>query len=192
MVIMADRVTNRQGQILLRLARNILEQKLNQGTLPDKPDDAVFSAKAATFVTLKIAGKLRGCIGTLEAVDPLWDSVYRNTINAAFYDYRFSPLTPEELPAVQLDISILSQPKPLEYEDAADLTAKLRPGIDGVILREGTRSATFLPQVWQQLPTPEQFLGQLCLKAGLPQDAWRRGRLEIDTYQVQDFEEERK
>ncbi len=189
---MADMVTNGQGQILLKLARKVLEQKLNQGTLPDKPDDAVFSAKAATFVTLKIAGKLRGCIGTLEPVDPLWDSVVQNSINAAFYDHRFLPLTLEELPAVQLDVSILSQPKPLEYKDAGDLAAKLCPGIDGVILREGTRSATFLPQVWQQLPSPEQFLGHLCVKAGLSQDGWRRGRLEIHTYQVQDFAEERK
>lgn len=192
MVIMADRLTNRQGQMLLKLARKVLEQKLKRGTLPDKPDDAVFSAKAATFVTLKIAGKLRGCIGTLEAVDPLWESVCRNTINAAFYDYRFSPLTREELSIVRLDVSILSQAKPLEYEEAAGLAAKLRPGIDGVILREGVRSATFLPQVWQQLPTPEQFLGHLCLKAGLPQDAWRQGRVEIHTYQVQDFAEEKK
>jgi AmmeMemoRadiSam system protein A len=192
MVNMADLLTNRQGEILLRLARKVLEQRLNRGTLPDKPDDAVFSAKAATFVTLKIAGKLRGCICTLEAVDPLWESVCRNTINAAFHDHRFLPLTQEELPAVRLDVSILSQPKPLEYEDAADLPAKLRPGIDGVILRQGARSATFLPQVWQQLTTPEQFLDQLCLKAGLPQDVWRQEKVEIHTYQVQDFEEERK
>lgn len=185
-------LTKRQGQMLLRLARKVLEQRLNQGTLPDKPDDAVFSEKAATFVTLKTDGKLRGCIGTLEAVDPLWESVCRNTINAAFHDHRFLPLTREELLAVRLDISILSQPKLLEYQDAAGLAAKLRPDIDGVILREGARSATFLPQVWQQLATPEQFLGQLCLKAGLPEDAWRRRRLEIHTYQVQDFEEERK
>jgi hypothetical protein len=189
---MVDMVTREQGQMLLGLARKVLEQKLDCGVLPNKPDDAVFSEKAATFVTLKIAGKLRGCIGTLEAVDPLWESVCRNSINAAFNDYRFSPLTAEELPVVWLDISILSQPEPLDFDDGADLAAKLRSGIDGVILRQGTRSATFLPQVWQQLPTPEQFLGHLCLKAGLPQDAWRRGKLEIHTYQVQEFAEERR
>jgi AmmeMemoRadiSam system protein A len=191
MVIMSGLLNHKQGQILLQLARNTLVHKLEKGPVPLKPDEPAFSVKAATFVTLKIAGKLRGCIGNLEPVGALWESVRANTINAAFHDQRFSPLTLEELPAVRIDISILSQPKPLEYEDTEDLLAKLRPGIDGVILRYGQRGATFLPQVWQQLTSPEQFLGHLCLKAGLPQETWRQTRLEIQTYQVQCFEEEK-
>jgi len=188
---MGDLLNPRQGQMLLKLARKTLEQKMEKGTLPSTPAEPCFSAKAATFVTLKIEGKLRGCIGNLEPVSALWDGVRDNTINAAFYDHRFSPLTPEELPGVLIDISILSSPVPLEYENAEDLLSKLRPGIDGVILRDGRRSATFLPQVWQQLTSVEQFLGHLCLKAGLPQDTWRHRRLEIHVYQVQCFEEKK-
>jgi AmmeMemoRadiSam system protein A len=183
---------NRQGEILLKLARKTLEEKLKKGTLPLKPEEPALSAPVATFVTLKIAGKLRGCIGNLEPAGTLWEGIRDNAINAAFHDPRFSPLTPKELPGVEIDISLLSQPKPLEYEDIEDLPAKLRPGIDGVILRDGPRSATFLPQVWQQLPSPDQFLGHLCLKAGLPQKTWQQRRLEIHTYQVQCFEEEKR
>ena len=188
---MADLLNQRQGQLLLELARKTLEQSFLKETFSQTPDEPVFLAKAAAFVTLKKDGELRGCIGTLEPVGALWEGVRDNTINAAFHDHRFSPLTSDELSAVRLDISILSQPKPLEYEDAEDLLAKLRPGIDGVILRDGGRSATFLPQVWQQLASPEKFLGHLCMKAGLPQETWRQKKLEIDTYQVQCFGEEK-
>jgi AmmeMemoRadiSam system protein A len=91
---------------------------------------------------------------------------------------------------VHIDISILSPPQALDYEDSDDLQTRLRPGVDGVILRDGWRSATFLPQVWQQLPSPNQFLNNLCLKAGLPEQSWREKRLAIETYQVQCFSEE--
>jgi len=183
---------DRQGAMLLKLARKTLEQKMMNGTVSLTPDEPALSVKAATFVTLKIAGKLRGCIGNLEPVGALWEGIRDNAINAAFHDPRFSPLTSKELPDVEIDISILSPPKPLQYENTEDLPAKLRPGIDGVILRDGPRTATFLPQVWQQLPSPEQFLGHLCLKAGLAQKTWRQRRLEIHTYQVQCFEEEKR
>jgi AmmeMemoRadiSam system protein A len=189
MVIMTDLLTDRQGQMLLELARNTLVQKIEKRDAPLQPDDPAFSVNASTFVTLKIGGQLRGCIGNLEPVGALWEGIRDNAVNAAFHDHRFSPLTPDELSAVQLDISILSQPEPLEYTDTDDLLMKLRPGIDGVILRDGKRSATFLPQVWQQLSSPEQFLDHLCLKAGLPKEIWRQTRLEIQIYQVQCFEE---
>ncbi len=191
MVIMAGLLTERQGQLLLELARKTLVQTLEKAAVPLTPDEPDFMAETATFVTLKIDGKLRGCIGNLEPVGALWEGIRDNTINAAFHDHRFSPLSRKELPAVQLDISILSQPKPLEYDDTEDLLTKLRPGIDGVILRDEQQRATFLPQVWQQLASPEQFLGHLCLKAGLPQDTWRQRKLRIDTYQVQCFKEEK-
>ncbi len=181
-----------QGQQLLELARNTLCHELRQGEEPQIPDDPGLSIKAAAFVTLKIAGKLRGCIGNLEPAGALWQGVRDNAINAAFHDHRFSPLSPEELAEVKIDISVLSPPAPLNYRDAEDLLQKLRPGIDGVVLRHGRRSATFLPQVWRQLPYAEQFLDHLCQKAGLPQEAWRRGDLSIHTYQVQCFEEEAK
>lgn len=194
MVTMADVLTQKQGQVLLELARKTLETQLTEGSaaLPSPPDDPALSEKAATFVTLKIAGKLRGCIGSLEPDSPLWEGIRDNAINAGFCDHRFSPLTPEELPAVHLDISILSRAQPLHYENPEDLPAKLRPGVDGVVLRDGPRRATFLPQVWQQLPTSEQFLDHLCLKAGLGRGTWRQRKLEILTYQVQCFEEDQK
>ena len=191
MVTMSNLLTEKQGQLLLELARKSLQYKMGEGTAPEFPDDPALSVRAATFVTLKIAGQLRGCIGNLEPVGSLWQGIRDNAINAAFNDYRFSPLTPQELSAVHLDISILSQPRPLEYCEPEELPVKLHPGIDGVILRDGRRSATFLPQVWQQLPEPEQFLEHLCLKAGLPGESWRQKILEICTYRVQCFEEEK-
>ncbi len=186
---MAGLLDKNQGENLLKLARKALEEKMQTGTVSLKSEEPGLSVRAAAFVTLKIAGKLRGCIGNLEPVGALWQGVRDNAINAAFHDPRFPPLSPEELPNVHLDISVLTPPMPLEYKDAEELTAKLRPEIDGVTLRDGPRSATFLPQVWRQLPSPEQFLDHLCLKAGLPQHIWRRRKLEIQTYQVQCFEE---
>jgi AmmeMemoRadiSam system protein A len=187
---MADeRLSPDQGRKLLALARRVLEMRLTGEGQPPEPDDHVFRKPAATFVTLKIAGSLRGCIGNLTPVGTMWDGIRDNALNAAFHDLRFSPLQAAELPDVHIDISILTPPRPLEYEDARDLLAKLRPGRDGVTLRDGWRGATFLPQVWEQLPNPEQFLGHLCLKAGLPKNAWREKKLSIETYQVQCFAE---
>jgi len=117
--------------------------------------------------------------------------VKRNAINAAFNDYRFSPLTAKEFAKVEIEISILSEPEPLEYKDSNDLIKKLRPNVDGVIIRKGYASATFLPQVWEQLIRPEDFLSHLCAKAGLPSDSWKNSKLEVLTYNVQYFEEEK-
>ena len=142
-----------------------------------------------TFVTLTIKGELRGCIGSLEGREPIVDGVRHNAVNAAFHDPRFRPLGRQELDKVTIEVSILSEPQPLAYTDGEDLLGRLRPGTDGVIIRKGYASATFLPQVWEQLPDKEEFLTHLCLKAGLAPDAWRRGDLEVLTYQVQYFEE---
>lgn len=189
---MVKGLTEKQGRLLLTLARETLRYKMGEGTAPTAPSDPALSVQAATFVTLKKSGQLRGCIGNLAPVGPLWQGVRDNAINAALNDYRFSALTAEELPIVHLDISILSEALPLSYQDPEELRVKLRPGIDGVILRDGHRSATFLPQVWEQLSSPEQFLDHLCLKAGLPRDRWREKPLDILTYQVQCFAEEQK
>lgn len=180
-----------QGRTLLQLARKTLENRLTGGGPRLEPDDPVFHCKAATFVTLKISGKLRGCIGNLVPVGTLWEGIRDNALNAAFHDRRFPSLSVVDLPHVHIDISILSFPEPMEYKDADDLMTKLHPGRDGVILRDGRRSATFLPQVWEQLPLADQFLDNLCLKAGLPEQSWREKRLEVETYQVQCFAEEK-
>jgi AmmeMemoRadiSam system protein A len=132
---------------------------------------------------------LRGCIGSLTAVESISADVQHNAQNAAFHDPRFGPLTSSELDQVDIEVSILTRPARLAYTDGQDLLTKLRPGIDGVIIRKGSASATFLPQVWQQLPDKTDFLAHLCQKAGLSSNAWRSGKLEVKTYQVQYFEE---
>ncbi len=179
-----------QKKVLLDLARKTIGCHFNTGDgVPDVPKDEVFHKKKATFVTLKISGRLRGCIGHLKPVTSLWKSVGENARSAAFHDHRFSALTPVELKNLEIDISILSSPSPLEYTDSDDLLKKLQPGIDGVVLSDGQRGATFLPQVWEQLQSAEQFLGQLCRKAGLEETAWLEGNLAIKVYQVLCFGE---
>jgi len=183
----------KQGQTLIKLARQTISERLGRPCAevdPDSLKDNDLQARRGTFVTLTIHGQLRGCIGSLEASESLLEGVKRNAINAAFRDPRFAQLDAEELDRVDIEVSILSDPVPLGYQDSRDLISKLRPHVDGVILRKGSASATFLPQVWEQLPRPEKFLSHLCRKAGLPADEWQKGKLEILTYQVQYFEEE--
>ncbi len=184
-------LTPQQGESLLRLARETIARRLGIGRGPDREilDDEAMQQRCGCFVTLKLAGQLRGCIGNLEPVGPLGESVMRNAESAAFHDHRFAPLTPEELVRVNLDISILTPAVRLDYRDGADLCRRLRPNIDGVILRADGAQATFLPQVWEQLPNPADFLDHLCLKAGLPKSAWRVSRLEVSVYQVCSFSE---
>ncbi|NIP51103.1 MAG: AmmeMemoRadiSam system protein A [Phycisphaerae bacterium] len=188
-----------KGQLLVKLARHTLSEHFSKQIPQEEIDslnaalrDPCFNSACGTFVTLTIDGKLRGCIGNLTSNESLVSGVRRNAINAAFHDPRFSSLSLSELDLVSIEISILSEPRPLHYRDAADLLKKIRPNIDGVILRKGIASATFLPQVWEQLPQPQDFLTQLCLKAGLAADAWQHSKLEVSTYQVQHFEEHSK
>lgn len=190
------RFTEKQGQLLVNLARHtIFEQlaaksdKSKSDSQPQGLNDKIFQTHCGTFVTLKIQGQLRGCIGNLTATESVLEGVKRNAINAAFHDPRFASLTASELDRTEIEISILTSPQRLEYCDSQDLTHKLRVNVDGVILRKDQASATFLPQVWEQLPRPEDFLSHLCQKAGLSPDAWKRSELEIMTYQVQSFEE---
>jgi AmmeMemoRadiSam system protein A len=185
-----------KGRILLRLARSTLMEKLGCRLQASEAEwlssalkDPSFQSPCATFVTLTSKGQLRGCIGTLSPTDPLAESVRHNAVHAAFHDPRFAPLTEEELDRIRIEVSILSEPQPLPYSNAEDLVQKLRPHRDGVIIRQGFASATFLPQVWDQLPKPETFLDHLCLKAGLPRNAWKRSKLDLAIYHVQCFSE---
>ena len=189
-------LTPEQGAALVALARQTLVRHFSDSTAPaDTPGlemllaDQALQVRCGAFVTLKIDNQLRGCIGSLSATAPLLDGVRDNALNAAFHDPRFPPLGKSELDAVHIEVSVLSEPVPLAYTDAADLLTRLRPGIDGVVIKKGFASATFLPQVWEQLPQPEQFLSHLCVKAGLPAGQWRKGNLEVRVYQVQYFEE---
>ena len=190
-MIMEKVLTEEQGKTLLALARETISEELGGDSSAAIAEDPAFGTRCGTFVTLKINGTLRGCIGNLTPVGSVAEGVRRNAINAAFNDSRFSRLTAGELAKVVIDISVLSQPRLLEYKDGEDLAGRLQPGVDGVILTLGSVGATFLPQVWEQLPTPELFLGHLCRKAGLPETAWRDSHPKIEIYQVQSFEEEK-
>ncbi|MBS0012927.1 MAG: AmmeMemoRadiSam system protein A [Desulfobacterales bacterium] len=184
----------KKGEILLEIARKTIAERLGLSYDPLADLDAavrdpVFESRRGTFVTLKINDQLRGCIGNLLPDKPLINAVQDNAVNAAFQDPRFTPLSPREFEKIQIEVSLLTEPRPLDYKDGRDLLDKLRPHVDGVILRKGPYSSTFLPQVWEQLPDTKTFLEQLCMKAGLPADAWQKGDIEVMTYQVQYFEE---
>lgn len=143
----------------------------------------------ASFVTLTIEGDLRGCIGTLEAYQPLYRDVQDHAIQSALEDYRFPPVTAEEIPLISIEISRLTSPVPLPYKKPEELPGLLKPHVDGVILKDGFHRATFLPQVWQQLPEPPIFLSHLCQKMGAAPDLWKRKVLEVSIYHVEEFSE---
>jgi AmmeMemoRadiSam system protein A len=192
----ALQLSQAQGRILVESARRALQEKFAGRT--DAVADDCASAEcdpclqdcSGIFVTLKIAGCLRGCIGSLVGKQPLIQGVRTYALHAAFDDPRFRPLTEKEMEKVSIEVSVLTPARALSYEDADDLISKLRPHVDGVTIRQGYCSATFLPQVWEQLPLPADFLSNLCLKAGLSSDAWQTGPLEVETYQVQYFRED--
>ncbi len=188
---MVDTLTPEEGTLVLKLARDTIRGQLGLEPVFDKTgEEQGLRSEYATFVTIKKKGVLRGCIGSLMPTGTVYQSVRQNAIKSAFHDSRFPPLTRDEIEDIHIDISILTTPEPLEYRDGDDLINKLRPGIDGVTIRQGMASATFLPQVWQQLPKPEVFLDHLCSKAGLASTAWRDSPLDVEIYQVQCFEEE--
>ena len=160
-----------EREILLRTARDSIRHGVETGSALDV-DSAEYPEalrpRAATFVTLEIDGALRGCIGVFEARRALVEDVARNAYAAAFRDPRFPPVSREELDGLEIHISVLSEPVPLEVEDEAHLLRELRPGTDGLILEDKPHRALFLPQVWDSLPEPVDFLTHLRMKAGLP------------------------
>jgi hypothetical protein len=189
-----NQMDEEKGKILLKLARQTIAHSLNADINESDSQsmdlsDKVFTDHRGTFVTLTMNKQLRGCIGNLSSDKSILDGVKDNAINAAFHDPRFPPLSKNEFNKIDIEISILSEPEKLVYHDSSDLLEKLRPGIDGVIIRKGPYSSTFLPQVWDQLPDKKSFLNHLCQKAGLSPDEWRRPGLEVMLYQVQYFEE---
>ena len=160
---------------LLEVANRAIEQSLRTGRpwLPDpQRNAAVLRETRATFVTLRREGKLRGCVGTLEAVRPLVVDVAHNAWAAAFRDTRFPPLEAAEREGLDVHLSILRPSELLDFGSEEDLLGQLRPGVDGLILEEGGRRGTFLPAVWESLPEPRAFLRELKRKAGLPADHW--------------------
>ena len=178
---------------LLKLARETIENYVNNKPLPkyDKNKlSRILQEDGASFVTLTIKWNLRGCVGAIEPYQSLVDDVKEHAIAAACQDYRFPPVHAREIKEISIEISYLTRPVNLNYENQNDLLGLLRPHIDGVVLRDGIRRATFLPQVWEKLTDPEEFLDNLCMKMGASPDLWRRKKLEIFTYQVEEFHEE--
>lgn len=183
-----------EQKLLLELARTTLARYLQTHTIFE-PDPQQFSPFPAlqetrgTFVTLKKQGELRGCIGNIIGKQPLYIGVRDHTINAAVHDSRFLPVKPEELTEIDLSISVLDVPRLLSVNAPEDYLEKLTHQ-DGVLLASRTAQATYLPQVWEQLPDPVEFLSRLCMKAGAQADCWKDPETLIYTYHAQEFAEE--
>jgi len=160
-------LTAAAGRWLVRRARQAIAARLGIAHPRLPPPDDLLRAPAACFVTLTLEGQLRGCIGTLSADAPLCEAVVRYAERAAFDDPRFPPLSAREWPRLEVEVSVLSASTPLHAASEAELLAQLRPGEHGLTIERGTRRATFLPQVWANLPQPADFLRQLKRKAGL-------------------------
>ena len=174
--------------LLVAVARGTISLGLSRGRPPQPDPDAYpepVRALGASFVTLRLHGALRGCTGSLEAVRPLVCDVARNAWRSATADPRFAPLREAELADVDVHVSVLSPLEPVAVASERELLDRLRPGIDGLVLREGGRCATFLPAVWETLPEPREFLDQLRLKAGLPRGHWSP-ELRFERYTTRD------
>jgi hypothetical protein len=182
-------LSSAERQQLLYLARNAILAQLDQrGNFEIKLNQyhASLRQKLACFVTLKVNGGLRGCIGSLVASRDLVVDVAHNAIAAAFQDRRFKPLTLEEFTQVDVHISVLSPPQEVDIRTREELVAQLRPGIDGVILEQGDHRSTYLPSVWEQIPDAGQFIGELRVKAGLPRDGWSE-QMKVSLYTTEEF-----
>lgn len=183
--------TKEQKADLINLARDSITTYLKSGKKPDILLEEIpeeFRKKRASFVTLELEGELRGCIGSLIPTKPLYEDIMDNSINAATGDPRFPALGEDEVEHIDIEISVLSIPKVLEHSDSKDLLDKLKSGKHGVILSKQGFVATFLPQVWEQLPDKEDFLSNLCLKADLPAEEWKK-KVNIQVYTVDSFKE---
>lgn len=188
-----ERLTQDERRVLLKLARQSIEKAVvgEELTLPSLDEfSAPLREDGACFVTLTLpGGELRGCIGGLEACMPLVLDVCKHAIAAAQDDYRFEPVRIAELPLIAIEISRLTPPEPLVYDQPMDLPGLLHPHVDGVVVSDSIRRATFLPQVWDKIPDPFEFLTQLCRKMGAPGDVWRRNKMMVEIYHVEEFSE---
>ena len=186
-------LTITEKKALLKIARDSIFAVINGEKLPRLNGEDYSEAlrqEGASFVTLTINDQLRGCIGALQAYQPLYLDVQEHAVAAATQDYRFPPVSAREVALLNIEISRLTPTSPLEYDRPQDMPALLRPGIDGVLITDGLHRATFLPQVWEKLPDPHEFLAHLCMKMGMPGDYWLSRRLQVFTYQVEEFKED--
>ena len=171
------KLSDQQQRQLLEIARRSIAEGFDTGTplsLQLDRFEAEMREPAAVFVTLTQAGELRGCVGSLQAREPLVRAVAISAFNSAFLDRRFAPLRADELQATDIEISVLSPMQELPVESREELLRNLEPGTDGLVIEDGDRRATFLPQVWEKIDTPSAFVEQLMLKAGLPAGYWSK------------------
>ncbi|MEY4384734.1 MAG: hypothetical protein RLY20_17 [Verrucomicrobiota bacterium] len=188
----AARLNSTERTLLLGIARQAIAEHVRSGQLPEVDEarlpGALLEARAC-FVTLHKHNQLRGCIGNLAACEPLFRAVINHALGSAFRDSRFSPVTAAEVSELEMEVSVLTEPMPLAFASVEALLAQLRPDVDGVVLKVEGKAATFLPQVWEMIPEPADFMDQLALKAGLSRTAWRSSDARVLTYQVESFAE---
>ena len=175
-------------ELARRTVRGIVSGRL---TAPPDPDTLpkAYTEEKGCFVTLTKNGQLRGCIGHIVPQEALYRAVMDNAVSAAMRDTRFQPVRSEELPQIEVEISVLTVPEPLKFSSPEDLLAKLQPHKDGVVLKMNGKGATYLPQVWEQIPDKVTFLNSLAQKAGCATDAWRAPGTQVDIYHVESFKE---
>ena len=174
-----------KGHVLTTIARAAIAHALGISLTADESAPWL-TEHGACFVTLTQHGELRGCIGSLQAHRSLLSDIKSNAVSAALHDPRFMPLTANELKITRIEISLLTPPQAMSFKDEADVLSQLRPNIDGVVLEFGHYRSTFLPQVWEQLPTPHLFMAHLKRKAGLPDDFWNN-EVKLSRYSVTKF-----
>ncbi|MCF8067648.1 MAG: AmmeMemoRadiSam system protein A [Desulfobacterales bacterium] len=184
-------MTEKEKKDLLVLARSVITASLIKSEAAMQPENLspALTEERGCFVTLHKSGMLRGCIGTIEPVDSLFKGVEENAIKAAFSDPRFPQLSIDELGEIDIEISVLTVPVPLAFVDGEDLLRQLKPDVHGVILSQGYRRSTFLPQVWKQLSDPKDFLVNLCKKGGMGTDCWQSTETNVSVYEVEYFGE---
>ena len=186
-------ITKESKKYLLSLARQTLVDYFSVGQKikidNSKLSDKLLSKQAATFVTLLKQGDLRGCVGSLIAKKMMYEDVINNTLLAGFGDPRFEPLKEKEIKDVVIEISVLSEHKPYIYDNTDELLDKIKSGKHGVIVQKDFAQATFLPQVWRDIPSKNDFMNALCRKAGLDEKAWHEPDIEIFYYEIENFSE---
>jgi AmmeMemoRadiSam system protein A len=179
-------------KILIKIARDAIAEKLENRFIIDRVGliklHPWLRSDGAVFVTINKRARLRGCIGSLQAHRGILEDTVSNAVSAAFHDPRFTPLTKEEFKEIEIEISILTEPKLIQYKDTVELKKIVRPNIDGVVLKYGNARATFLPLVWESLPKFEDFFDHLCQKAGLTTECLKH-HPEIYLYQAEKIKE---
>ncbi len=184
-----DQIREEEGLYLLSLAEKAIDNYVKEKKVffPEEIKYDIAKKPGASFVTLEKNNQLRGCIGSIIPYRPLYEDVIENAVSAAVKDPRFSPVTPEELKDIDIKLSILSFPEQIFYTDYIDLLGKIEPFKDGLIIKYKDKQATFLPEVWYQIPDKELFLSHLSYKAGLPPEFWKTGLLDVYRYRTRTF-----